>query len=237
MFDNNKTKKIMTKTQLAITLILTLFISVTGATYAYYAIVLEDNTTINGEAATVNLTLSVEKVFPTATSTNTGVMVPQLSTSGSNNSPLSSALKQGCVDDNGNIVCQVYEIIIENVGGTATQVADGFIQFYSNANLTTDVNPTMPNLKWKVITSADATTPSNSVLGTNTDQVANASETNIFADDLVMPTDSSFTYYIIIWINEINVDQPLDPGHSFFGKITFNASNGWGVTSAFGDGI
>jgi len=90
----------------------------------------------------------------------------------------------------------------------------------------------MPNLKWKLITSANATTPANSVLGANVDLPANDDE-NVFADDVTMVTDSSFTYYMIIWINETNVDQPTDPGKSFYGKVEFESSNGTGVTSTF----
>ena len=68
------------KFQVTITMIVVLSFSVIGATYAYFAISESNNDTITGEAATVNLTLTVEKVFPTETSENTGVMVPQLST-------------------------------------------------------------------------------------------------------------------------------------------------------------
>lgn len=224
--------KMLTKTQLTITLILVLFFSVTGATYAYFAISISDNTTITGDAATVNLTLTVNKIFPTASSDNTGVMVPQLSVSGNSTSPLANALKQGCVDTNTNVVCQVYEIIIQNIGGTATQVVDGFVSFYSDAALTTDVSTSMPNLKWKLITSANATTPANSVLGANVDLPANDDE-NVFADDVTMVTDSSFTYYMIIWINETNEEQPLDEGQTFYGQIEFSSSNGTGVSSTF----
>ena len=221
------------KIQLFLTLILILFFTVTGATYAYFSAVDTNNNTITGDLATVNLTLDVEKIFPTNTSDNTGVIVPQLSVSGSSNSPLSTALKSGCVDSNKNIVCQVYKINIKNVGGTATQVVDGNIAFYGNAALTEDVNLSMPNLRWKPITLADATVPANSKLGVNADLIADGSE-NIFASDVVMVTGSSFDYYIIIWINENNVEQTIDEGNSFYAKVEFNSSNGTGVTASFG---
>lgn len=224
-----------TKIQLLITLILILFFTTTGATYAYFAISAENTGTITGTAATVNLTLSVEKVFPTSISTNTGVMVPQLSTSGSANSPLSTALKNGCVDGNSNIVCQVYKIDIQNVGGTATQVVDGRVDFYSNTGMTTDVSPTMPNLKWKLISSVNTTTPANSSLGTAADLSADATGTdNIFANDVTLVKNSNVApYYMIVWINETNNNQTVDVGKSFYAKISFNSSNGIGVTSTF----
>lgn len=222
----------LTKVQLTVTLILILLCSVTGATYAYFAFSVSNNVTINGEAATVNLTLDVVRVFP-VDDENTGVMVPQLSVSGKANSPLSSALKNGCVDDNGNVICQVYKIDIQNLGGTATQVVDGNVLFYSDAAMTQDVSTTIPNLRWKLITSADATTPSNSMLGTNADLVADANDDNIFADDVIMPTNQKFTYYMIVWLNETGELQSVDAGKPYYAMIHFESSNGTGVTSAF----
>ena len=201
--------------QYLISVILIIFLTVTGATYAYFAVAGVNEGTITGNMATVNLTLDVKKIFPSASSTNTGVMVPQLSVSGSNDSPLSSALKNGCVDGNGNVICQVYEIKIANIGGSATQVVDGSISFYGNAAMTTDVSVNMPSLKWKRITSINTTTPSNSVLGSNVDLAANFNK-NIFADDIILATNDNYTYYIIIWINETNNDQVVDEGKSFF---------------------
>ena len=220
------------KFQVTITLILVLSLCITGATFAYFAISESNNNTITGEAATVNLTLTVDKVFPTASSDNTGVIVPQLSTSGSETSPLATALKNGCVDANKNIVCQVYKIVAQNSGGTATQVADGWISFYSDSALTKNAITEIENLKWKLITSANATTPSNSVLGTNADLEANSNK-NIFADDIIMPTNSTFTYYVIVWVNETGSEQTLDAGKTYYGKVEFSSSNGTGVTSGF----
>lgn len=232
MFEQIDTQKGVTKIQLTVTLILILFLSITGATYAYFAISATNNNTITGTAATVNLTLDVSKIFPTTSSTNTGVMVPQLSVSESTTSPLANALKGGCVDGNGNIVCQVYKITIQNLGGTATQVVDGKVSFYGNAAMTTDVSVTMPNLKWKLITSVNTSNPSSSVLGTNADNVANFGD-NKFVSNLTLVTNASFDYYMIVWINETNADQPTDKGKTFYGKIQFDSSNGTGVTSTF----
>ena len=218
--------------QLTIFLVLILSFCVTGATYAYYTAIASNNV-LNGNMATVNLTLNVDKVFPSANSENTGVMVPQLSTSGSSNSPLSTALKSGCVDANENIVCQVYKINIQNIGGTATQVVDGKIYFYGDPELTNDVGVSIPNLRWKLISSVDETVPTNSVLGANIDLVADADEENIFANDVTFKTNDSINYYMIVWINETNEDQMIDEGNSFYTKVTFDSSNGTGVTATF----
>ncbi len=231
----------MTKLQVLITLVIFLSFCITGVTYAYFAISASNNNTITGNAATVNLTLSVTKIFPTSVNTNTGVMVPQLSTSGSENSPLSSALKSGCVDGNKNVICQVYQITIENKGGTATQVVDGTVLFYGNTEQTTPATNIMPNLKWKLITSANASNPSQSVLGANTDLSANANETTgKFDSNLTLVTNAKKEYYMIVWINETNADQsdassnatPNNP-KTFYGLVKFDSSNGTGVTSTF----
>ena len=227
------TTKSVTKIQFFSTLVLVLFLSVTGTTYAYF-VFSESNNTINGEAAVVDLNLDVNRIFPALSSENTGVMVPQLSTSGSDNSALSSALKNGCVDGNKNIICQVYKVNIQNSSGTAAQVVDGKITFYGNSAMTKDVSTTMPNLRWKLITSVDAAMPSNSVLGSNVDLIANANDDNVFANDVLMTIGSVKNYYIIIWINETQEEQLIDEGNSFYAKIKFDSSNGTGVTSNFG---
>lgn len=232
MTEMGNKSRMMTKIQLTMMLILIVFISVTGATYAYFTFSDSDADTITGDMATVNLTLAVNKIFPSASSDNTGVMVPQLSVSEESDSPLANALKAGCVDSNKNIVCQVYKIVIKNDGGTATQVVDGSVSFYGNASLTTDVSSTMPNLRWKLVESVDATTPANSVLGASVDKIADATGQN-FISNSTMVTDAEFTYYMIIWINETGNDQTVDEGNSFYGKIVFDSSNGTGVTASF----
>ena len=151
-------------------LIVTTFMSVLGATYAYFLFEKSNTDVINGTAATVNLSLDVERIFPEKE--NTGVLVPQKSVSASNSSPLATALKNGCVDGNKNVICQVYKINIKNDGGKATEVVDGKASFYTDAALTENSASKMPNLSWKLITSIDKQDNNNSVLGTNADNQA-----------------------------------------------------------------
>ena len=229
----DKKGKKVTKLQLAVTLVLVAFLSITGTTYAYFTISATNNT-ITGNAATVNLTLDVSRVYPTESSDNTGVLVPQLSTSGSATSPLNNALKSGCVDANKNVVCHVYKVSIQNVGGSATQVVDGTISFFGNSALTTDISTVMPSLKWRLVSSVNETTASSSSLGANTDHTASSAGEK-FVTNLTMSTNSNFTYYLIVWINETNINQPIDTGSSFYGVIDIDSTNGSGVTGVFGD--
>ncbi len=229
---NGKKKRNITKTQLTITLILILFISITGVTYAYFAVAGNNSNTITGNAATVNLTLTVSKIFPKDNANTTGVMIPQLAT----NAALSSALKGSCVDANTNVACQVYKINIENKGGTATQVVDGKLSFFKNSVMTEDVATIMPNLKWRLLGSVDEVTPTNSILGTNANYSATGTERS-FITNLTMINNSKFTYYIIIWVNETNTSQEdkstSEVTKKFYGKVTFDSSNGTGVTATF----
>lgn len=224
----------VTKFQFFITLVMVLFFSVTGFTYAYFAFSAFNNTTITGEVASVSLSLDVVKIFPSSSSKNTGVMVPQLSISGSSSSPLASALKSGCVDSNSNIICQVYKATVKNDGGSATIVVDGSLLFYGDSDLKNDISSSMPNLKWKLIDSADATTPTNSVLGLNEDIKASASvSSSKIVSNLTLETNEEKDYYFIVWINETSSDQKTDEGKSFYGVVEFTSSNGTGVTSTF----
>ena len=227
-------KNNVTKTQLLVAFILTLVVSITGSTYAYFAATSSNSNTITGDAATVNLTLDVSRIFPKANSDNTGVLVPQLSTTNSATSPLANALKSGCIDANKNVVCHVYKVNIKNQGGSATQVVNGNISFFGNPALTTDIATVMPSLKWRLVSSVNETTASSSVLGANADHTA-SSEGEFFVSDLTMPNNSNFNYYLIVWINETNNDQVIDEGNTFYGMIDFDASNGSGVTAVFGD--
>lgn len=209
--------------------VFTLFFSVLGATYAYFAFSSTNSNTVTGNAATVNLTLTVNRILPTKT--NSGVMVPQKSVSGDTNSALSTALKSGCVDDNTNIVCQVYKIYIENSGGTATSIVDGAVSFYANSNMTVNSYDKMPNLKWKLITSVDTSNNTNSVLGSNADNIASSTASD-FVNNVTMVTNDDNTYYMIVWFDETNSDQ-VDEGNTYYGKVEFTSSNGTGVTSTF----
>lgn len=217
------------KNKVTMVIIITLFISTIGATYAYFAFSKSDETTIHGNSATVNLGMTIEKIFPN--NQEEEFLIPQQSISGSDISPLSSALKRGCLDTNNNTVCQVYKIEIKNDGGSATLQVNGSVSFYSDKALTKNSFETMPNLKWKLINSANAETPENSVLGTREDNTATSTPV-IFASNITLETNETSTFYMIIWINETGTDQ-VDEGQEFYGKIEFTSSNGTGVTSTF----
>ena len=226
--------KNITKLQLAITLTLVLFFSATGLTYAYLLITDATDNRISGNMATVTFDMSVEKIFPATTQNNTNVMVPQLQTTNA----LTNALKGGCVDQNRNVACQVYKITIKNRNSTINQLLDGKISFYSNPEMTKNISNTMPNLKWRLITSADKTTPSNSTLGTGENYIATATDIKFVSNlQIEKNTQTEHSYYIMVWINETNKDQQdkstPEQEKTFYGKITVDSANGTGITAYF----
>ena len=198
-------KKIFT----LIILIFTLMICTTSATYAYFAFTANNNNVVKGTAAVSGLTLTVTEQTLGGTksgATKTNVMVPQLE------SALGTAMGSDykCIDANGNTVCKVYKITIANPNMTATMPITGTIKFTS----------TMPNLKWKLV--SNATTIGS--VGTAT--VATLNSAQSFATPTLSSTNKTYTYYIVIWINEINSAQ-TDSG-SWAATIAFNPTDGSG---------
>lgn len=220
-----KKKSVSLKTFLII-LIIVFFFSVVGSTYAYFYFSQSNETAISGNAAMINLTLRVNKILPINDNNSTGVMVPQ------KEAALSSALTSSCIDGNNNIVCQVYSVYIKN-NSTANVVINGNIYFFGDANLVRDVSSDMPNLKWRLVDFVDENNLSNSVLGNNESNAATSSE-GLFARELSLDSNQERTYYLIVWVNEININQS-DAYKSFFGKVEFLSSNGSGVTATFGN--
>jgi hypothetical protein len=197
-------------------------ISILGATYAYFAFSVNNNTSIGGSASMVTMSLQVKKVFP---KNQVVGLVPQLS-----GTALNSALKYGCIDTSGNTVCQVYNIHVKNSGNSTISV-DGRLSFFSDEELKIDSSLSIPNLKWMLVSSVDEVDSNNSVLGNGLVYNANASG-SVFADNVSLGINIERDYYVIVWINEVN-DIQEDQGKNFYGKVDFVSSNGNGVTATF----
>lgn len=204
---NNDTRKIITM----IAMVCTLMLCTTGATYAYLAFTASNNA-MTGQVAASGLTLTVTRADLKAS--NTGVMVPQKATA------LSTAMNSTnkCVDGNGNIVCMVYTITISTTS-TATMPAKGTITFTTPST----------NLKWKLVKSTtDGSAPT-----TTASEVTSATAATTSAVQFVAPTftstNKSFTYYMVVWIDETNAVQN-DSG-SWRATIAFNPATGTGITS------
>ena len=186
----------------------TLVVAIIGATFAYFTATASNSTTIAGNAASVGLKLDVVHV---STAANKG-LVPQ------KEAALPAAMKgknstagadDACVDANGNTVCQVYKITVQNTG-TAESKLNGTLDLTKGS---------ITNLKWAIVNNFDSDpttqTPSGNSLGASVTLGASASQ----------------EYYVVIWIDETGA--PQEDSGNFTGTVAFNAADGSGVTSTF----
>ena len=131
----------------AVISILTLIITVTGATFAYYTATASNNATITGNMATVTFGLTVTK--STTVDETRGGLIPMT------NSMVEQALtanasdntKGICVDDNGNAVCQVYKITVLNTG-SASMFVDGYVTLTGGSGNPTDDATSPTTMRW-----------------------------------------------------------------------------------------
>ena len=195
---------------------LTLVVAIVGATFAYFSLQASDENTVKGNAAKVGLSLEVRKVSVDAT----GDLVPldELLLEKAINGDTETS-NQMCVDKNGNTVCQVYEVKVTNEGTAATAV---------NGSLTLTAE-TITNLKWQIMTDQD--TPV-----TDSGQFKTTDDTEIAKNDTIEANPGSKTYYIMIWIDEIESDQNDSDTGAFTGVVSFTSADGSGVTGTFSEG-
>ena len=106
----------------------TLVIAIIGATFAYFtATNTAGNNVITGDMATITFNLKVDKA--SISDEKKGGMIPM-----SNNmvekaltgKTDSNSANYVCTDDNGNAVCQIYKITVENTG-SASLFLDGYV--------------------------------------------------------------------------------------------------------------
>lgn len=177
-------------------------ISIVGYTYSYLQITVSNDTSITGTAASVSLSLEVNKLAPDINKP----LVPQL------DSAIASAVvgTQGnCVDDNENVVCQVYEAVVKNESNVGI-IVNGTLELNAGNN---------SNLKWAIIDSySDGMTSKPNLVG----NIKTYLETEITTNETYNAKEEK-TYYIVVWISEQSTVQ-TDTGH-FTGTITFNDSN------------
>ncbi len=121
----------------------TLIISIIGATFAYFMASQINNNVITGNAATVSFGMAVTKV---TTVDEANGMIPMT------NGMIYQAIQGGqggdnsvCVDDNGNAVCQIYKITINNTG-SADLFLDGYVNLTGGAPNGASQDPT--NMRW-----------------------------------------------------------------------------------------
>lgn len=129
----------------------TLVVAIIGATFAYFTAQQQaGNNVINGNMATINFGLQVEKVVDPGEASG---MIPMSNTmvekAVSNNGNI-------CKDDNGNAVCQIYKVTVSN-DSTATMFVDGYVALTGGSGTSTDL-PTVGETTYQYAKNTTGTT-------------------------------------------------------------------------------
>ena len=209
-------KKNIKKSTLLIGVIVVIFLFTVGFTFAYFAYNLSNNTTINGDAGSVDLSLSVTKILPVSDAT----VVDDILVSNFNN--LASNLYNSCKYSGGEYsTCQVYKIVLSNMGDGVNTRVRGSVSFD---------NPDSPNLSWIRLDNYNSSTIYTQADLGSTFNTATSSFKD-FEPEYLLNNGSSVTYYLVVWVNETTSVQ-TDTG-TFTGTVKFEDQNGKGVTSTF----
>ena len=195
-------KKKSTKYLLIGTLVL--FLSILGASMAYYLARVSEE--FGGKAAGTELAINVEKLSSNAT----GDLIPldndletlQLAAAGYDD-------KGACVDINGYSVCQIYHITLTNNGSVPLTV---------NGTVTLS-GQNVPNIDCARM--SDATTVANN----------NSCMNGMFVSGDTLAANSSNDYYVMVYIN--NLDEPQTDSGAFNGTVTFTTEDGKQVKGRF----
>ena len=123
--------------------VLTLIVSVVGATYAYFTATANNTDAIKGDMATIDFDVTVEKVTNVDDQTVTGTELKRGLIPMSNNMmeqalTKNAATKGVCMDDNSNAVCQVYKITVINTS-SASMFVDGYVTLENGSGTPADL--------------------------------------------------------------------------------------------------
>jgi len=236
----------------AVTGIITLVIAIIGSTVAFFA---ANNTAAIAQGTTAaagGVGLTVTPI----TATNTNLIPLNLRTGDTAGvdtfDQFAPAMAAGCVDENGNNVCQVYRIVVTNNSTTSTITIRGQLTLTSTAK----------NMYWRLISATDdgAATPKmtggskvdystdvlatstggrgNLTVGGNSRNQAGSLGNGAGVASHTLGTEASATYYVVIWLEEMGQAQQTDDaskefsGTVFFSAVDANGDN-TGITASF----
>ena len=194
--DNNPKMKKSTKYLLIGTLVL--FLSILGASVAYYLARVSGNFT--GRAAGTELAIQVQKISSNANMDliplDNDLETLQLAASGYQD-------KGACVDINEYSVCQIYKITVTN---------NGSIDLKMNGTVTLSGQNT-PNIDCAKMTNPTTVANNSSCMGGN-----------VFVSGDTLAANDSNEYFVMVYIN--NLDEPQTDSGEFSGVVTFTTEDG-----------
>lgn len=167
----NEQKKNQANLAYAMVGILTLMVCITGATFAYFTATATNNNVIKGNMASITFNLDVTK--KTTVDETKGGMIP-MTNSMVEKAVTNASTKGICVDDNGNAVCQIYKITVNN-SGTASMFLDGYVNLTGGSGAATDYASATTTMRWAQVF---CTETSNNLTSCTTAGTATARQTN-----------------------------------------------------------
>lgn len=200
MKKKNKNNKMML---LVVIFFMAAITAIIGYTYSFFQATVTNTNTISGEVEVIKFALNVEKISPEENKDRN--LIPQLDNYVSK--AVTGVGNKTCLDANGNVICNVYKITLENEASSA---------IYINGDLELTA-PNMPNLRW-----AEINSPSNPTLKS---AIHDASHITLASNDLFEGFETK-VYYIVVWISEKGEAQ-TDRG-SYSGVVTFYNVEGTG---------
>ena len=202
---------LMKKISLKMTIITSIivFILSMASTYAYLSYSVTNDVAIKGNIVNINATLNVELV--SGTNTN---MVPMMDNA-LNNAINGTGGTNKCIDSKGNLSCQVYKITLTNQGSTLKNLK-GTIELYATNG------GVYNNLKWQELSTSTSVKDGSS---------SNGMAKSTLVKKLTIKTKETKTWYIGIWISEIDADQRNTDKGRFGGTVTFGVPEGFVKTT------
>ena len=187
------------------------FILGVGITYGYLAFRVEEEEIIVGNIISIDADLEVELVVG-----NTTKLVPMLNDAlpnaiigkGSENGP--------CIDAIGNLSCQIYKITLINNGSRLEHVT-GSIKLYAKEG----PNNAYSNLKWRELTNLTTV---------KEDAVVNGMDKSILVSDVTLQSKETKTWYIALWLGEIDANQVNSDKGLYGGTVTFEVLENIGTS-------
>ena len=198
-------KRMKKSTKYLVIGVLVLFLSILGASMAYYLARVSGN--LSGRAAGTELTINVEKL---STNANMDLIPLDNDLETLNQAAVGYQDKGACVDINGYSVCQIYKVTVTNKGS---------VPLTMNGTVTLS-GQNVPNIDCARMTNPTTVANNNSCMGGN-----------VFVSGDTLAANSHNDYYVMVYIN--NLDEPQYDSGEFNGTITFTSEDGKKVKGRF----
>lgn len=191
---------------------LAFLISVLSISFSFFYMQAKGTNGVKTESARLGLTLDVKRLTNSQTIGLYPILDNQLQQA------INGTQYGSCVDNANKGRCQVYEVKLTNTGNITATIM-GTLELKPSGE-----NSKFTNLKWMEIRGEkDATSFGN---------IHNYTDKN-WKNNYVMGARASSTFYLMIWISEINNNQNNQDKGAFTGSITFNTTAGAGTSASF----